>query len=950
MTHAVRILVISDSSDDVALIVRELERGGYRAVCEQVASSEAMENALGRGGWDAILSDFRLTNFGGLAALALAKQRDLDVPFIIVSDTIGEETAVRAIKAGAHNCIPRNSLGRLAPTLERELREAQIRHERRLAHKALRESEARFRTLAETASDAILTVDGSGQILFANRAAETIFGFPVSAIIGHSLASLLPELSLSRLDAAVAGSEIGNGARREPLLLEGRRADGSENLVEVSVGSFLKEGKRLVTVIARDLGERRRAEIALRQSEERLRTLVQGAPIVLFALDREGVFEHLEGKGLENAGVRPEDVVGRDSRKLYAHLPQVVEFVDRALTGEAFASVVPVGGLFWEVRVTPRRDESGGLSGVVGVAIDVTEPQRARRAAQTSEDRYRHLFERNLAGVFRTTIDGQILDCNDSFAHILGCSSREEMLQHPAWDFYLTAADRHRALHRLKERQMLNNYEHCLRRRDGSLVWVLENGSLVDGPDGEATVIEGTVIDITERKRAEERIEHLAFHDTLTGLPNRLLFNDRLDLALVQSHRQEQKLATLFLDLDRFKVINDSLGHTTGDELLSAVAERVVGCVRQGDTVARLGGDEFIVLVPGIAQSGDAARIAEKILDAVRLPVRIGERDLFVTTSIGVAIYPADGQDSDTLIRNADTAMYRAKERGRDNYQLYTPSMNSQALERLSLENRLRQALLNHELVVYYQPLLDLKTGRIRGAEALVRWKHPDLGLLLPSEFISLAELSGLIVPLGQQVLRDACAQARAWQDMGFSDLGVAVNLSARQFQQADLVRDVTEALEATRLAAGMLDLEITESNAMQNAELSISMLRDLKRVGIRLSLDDFGTGYSSLNYLKRFPIDRIKIDQSFVRDVTRDAHDAAIASAVIAMAHHLELTVVAEGVETEEQLAFLRQNHCDEMQGYLFSAPVSASEFEHLLRTNRRLSRSPRPRAVRGN
>ncbi|HEY6930408.1 MAG TPA: EAL domain-containing protein, partial [Thermoanaerobaculia bacterium] len=268
----------------------------------------------------------------------------------------------------------------------------------------------------------------------------------------------------------------------------------------------------------------------------------------------------------------------------------------------------------------------------------------------------------------------------------------------------------------------------------------------------------------------------------------------------------------------------------------------------------------------------------------------------------------------------------------------------------LSLESRLRQALLNHELVVYYQPLLDLKTGRIRGAEALVRWKHPDLGLLLPSEFISLAELSGLIVPLGQQVLRDACVQVRAWQDMGFPDLSVAVNLSARQFQQADLLRDVTEALDAAHLAAEMLDLEITESNAMQNAELSISLLLELKKLGIRLSLDDFGTGYSSLNYLKRFPIDRIKIDQSFVRDVTRDAHDAAIASAVIAMAHRLELTVVAEGVETEEQLAFLRQNQCDEMQGYLFSAPVSGPEFEHLLRANRRLSRSPRPRAIRGN
>jgi len=292
--------------------------------------------------------------------------------------------------------------------------------------------------------------------------------------------------------------------------------------------------------------------------------------------------------------------------------------------------------------------------------------------------------------------------------------------------------------------------------------------------------------------------------------------------------------------------------------------------------------------------------------------------------------------------------MYRAKERGRDTYQLYTASMNSKALERLSLESGLRQALANDELVVYYQPLLDLKTGRIRGAEALLRWQHPGLGLLPPGEFISLAELSGLIVPIGQWVLRSACAQVRRWQEMGFGHMSVAVNLSARQFQQADLVRQVTEALDQTRIPPDALDLEITESNAMQNAEVSISTLQDLKGLGIRLSMDDFGTGYSSLNYLKRFPIDRIKIDQSFVRDVPGDSDDAAIAAAVIAMAHRLELTVVAEGVETQEQLAFLKQNQCDEMQGYLYSAPVSATEFEKLLRANRRLSRPSRTKVAR--
>jgi diguanylate cyclase (GGDEF)-like protein len=420
---------------------------------------------------------------------------------------------------------------------------------------------------------------------------------------------------------------------------------------------------------------------------------------------------------------------------------------------------------------------------------------------------------------------------------------------------------------------------------------------------------------------------------------------------MVHAKRYREKLAVLFLDIDRFKVINDSLGHSIGDELLRRVAERVGGCIRQEDTIARLGGDEFTVLLPGIAREQDAAAIAGKILDSVRLPFFIEHRELFVTTSIGVTIYPDDGADPETLVRNADTAMYRAKEQGRDNYQLYAPTMSSKALERLSLEGRLRQALQNRELVVYYQPLIDIATGRIRGAEALLRWRHPELGLVSPGDFISIAEVSGLIVPIGQWVLRTACAQARVWHARGNLDFSVAVNLSSRQFQQADLVFQVTEALHQAGLPPGALDLEITESNAMQNAELSISTLNDLKKLGVRLSMDDFGTGYSSLNYLKRFPIDRIKIDQSFVRDVTRESDDAAIAAAIIAMAHSLQLTVVAEGVETTAQLEFLRAQRCDEMQGYLFSPPLPAEDFQRLLESEKATpaaEKSERPKSRR--
>jgi diguanylate cyclase (GGDEF)-like protein len=438
-----------------------------------------------------------------------------------------------------------------------------------------------------------------------------------------------------------------------------------------------------------------------------------------------------------------------------------------------------------------------------------------------------------------------------------------------------------------------------------------------------------------EREAAElatVEIEHLAYHDALTGLPNRPLFIDRLIVALAQANRGTQKLAVFFLDLDRFKDINDSLGHSVGDTLLKAVAERVRRCVREGDTVARFGGDEFTLLVPRIDNVEDAAKIAQKIIETLKIPFFIHDRELFVTTSIGISIFPGDGHDPETLVRNADAAMYRAKDQGRDNYQLYAPAMNERALERLALENMLRKALANHELVLFYQPLVDLSTRRIVGAEALIRWQHPELGLLSPAHFISVAELSGLIIPIGEWVLRTACRQLKVWQRKFDPELSISINLSARQFQQPDLVGQIRSAIVETGVNAGSVELEITESNAMQNAENTIYSLRELKTLGVRIAMDDFGTGYSSLNYLKRFPIDTLKLDQSFVRDIRTDSSDAAIVSAVISMAHSLHLSVVAEGVETEEQLAFLALQQCDVIQGYLFSQPLAAEALEPLL------------------
>jgi diguanylate cyclase (GGDEF)-like protein/PAS domain S-box-containing protein len=964
MDTPLRVLVVADSPADAEPMLEELRRAGRELCWEIVRSASEMERALAEERWDLVLSDSEISGFGALTARAVASAAGVEAPFLVVSDGATGKSEMLSADAGH---LERTALPRLAVDVERQLAVAQLRRERRIARQALQKSEARFRALAESASEAILSADGEGLVVFANRAAERIFGHPIPAMVGRSIERLLPGLLPATAVDPPDGERPTGGPPRAGT---GIHADGREIPLELSIATATDNGRRLVTIFARDLSDRRdpenarkdsdvgksavleaaldgmdkdvtaqrNAETALKESEQKLRTLLANMPVVLFVLDREGIFMHSEGEGLRAVGLKPGEVVGRSVWDVYRNYPDILDHLRRALSGDAHTATVRISGAAFETRYAPYRDADGQVIGVIGIATDVTEQCRAEQALRASEARYRMLFERNLAGVFRSTLDGWLLDCNESFARIFGYDSPAEALQQPALDFYLRPSDRKAFLTRLTERPSLTNFEAGARRRDGTPLWILENATLVEGPDGVGPLIEGTVIDITERKRAEEHVKHLAFHDPLTGLPNRLLFNDRLTIALAQAHRSRQKLATLYLDLDRFKVINDSLGHSVGDELLRRVADRLRMCVREEDTVARLGGDEFIILMPRISSRRDAETVARKILTAIRLPFAIEDRDFFLQTSIGVSLYPSDGIDAETLVQNADTAMYRAKEQGRDNYQLYEPAMNTGAIDRLSLENRLRQALQNEELVLHYQPIVDLQTGRVRGAEALLRWRHPERGLLTPGEFITLAEISGLISPIGRWVLQTACEQIREWQAMGHPRLTVSVNLSPRQFQQGDLVSHVTTALAASGVEAGCLDLEITESNAMENAELTIKTLWELRRLGVGISMDDFGTGYSSLNYLKRFPIVRVKLDQSFVRDVVTNSEDAAIVRAVIAMAHTLKLVVAAEGVENEDQLAFLRQHRCDEMQGFLFSPPVEPGEFQKLLQRRQAL------------
>lgn len=471
-------------------------------------------------------------------------------------------------------------------------------------------------------------------------------------------------------------------------------------------------------------------------------------------------------------------------------------------------------------------------------------------------------------------------------------------------------------------------------RRDGSTLQIEDSIAPIHDWDGKLT---GAVIvfhDVSDVQAMGEKMAYLAHHDFLTSLPNRLLLNDRIAQAIELAKRHGTQIAVLFLDLDNFKHINDSLGHVIGDTLLQSVAQRLGTCVRGSDTVSRQGGDEFVILLAEYKHENDAALIARKIVAMLALPHTIAEHKLHATTSLGISVYPADGQDAETLIKNADTAMYHAKEKGRNNYQFFRNDMNLRAVERQFIEANLRRALENQEFVLHYQPKVNIDTGMITGAEALLRWNHPEWGMVLPQRFISISEECGLIVPIGRWVLREACAQAMRWRDVGLPAISMAVNISALEFRQTDFFEGMNKILSDTGLEAHCLQLEITESVLMRDASSSAAILQKLKTRGVELAVDDFGTGYSSLSYLKQFPVDVLKIDQSFVHDLGPTEGNGIIVSAVIGMGNSLNLRVIAEGVENQTQLAFLKAHNCKEAQGYLFSRPLGADQFAALLKS----------------
>ena len=494
----------------------------------------------------------------------------------------------------------------------------------------------------------------------------------------------------------------------------------------------------------------------------------------------------------------------------------------------------------------------------------------------------------------------------------------------------------HKAI--LAAHQAFTDFEYKFRCDNGTIAWRCVSGEPLFDSDGVFAGYRGTGKDITQRKEAEERIRYMALHDALTGLPNRTLLLDRMDQAIGYANRNGGEIWVLFVDVDRFKFVNDSVGHKGGDLVIRMLAERLQSVTRETDTVARLGGDEFVLVLthgPGANVAMDAVH---RIMSVVTAPLKFEAHEFFLSCSIGVAVCPADGITSEVLMDRADTAMYRAKELGKNNFQFYTAEMNTRLLERLSIEKDLRNAIERQEFVLHYQPQVELSTGRIIGMEALIRWQHPALGLVMPNRFIGLAEETGLIGMIGDWVLRTACAQAKRWEDAGYGKMRIAVNLSARQFAPKKLVQSISDILSETGLAPCLLELELTEGLLMNNVEEAIEILQELKVLGVQMSIDDFGTGYSSLAYLKRFPIDVLKIDQSFMREMTLDSDDAIIVKSVISLAHNLKLRVVAEGVETQEQLTYLRGLDCDVIQGYFFNKPVSAEVIDQILHTGRRL------------
>ncbi|HEX4325685.1 MAG TPA: EAL domain-containing protein [Burkholderiales bacterium] len=987
MRQQISVLMVEDSKKDAELALRELKRAGLDCVGRRVDTDSDFRSALYSMKPDIILSDFSMPRFDGMSALALAWELCPDVPFIFLSGTIGEEYAIRALKNGASDYVLKDNLMRLPPAVERAIADTRSRNAQKHIEK-LRALEhavtsclayadgvssgltSAIRTICEMAgwecgryflvdeSSGFLRVRESWAIedpiierfLAVSRNLELAPGIGLPGRVSQSGEPMWSTGTSSSGDEARESLMPEFGIRSSfsaPVVAEGRvigvLSFSSQEVIEPDDGllqTMRVIGSQVghVTQRMRIQEEQRRFRVAMDTSADMI-ALIDRASMRYVDVNRT-ICELLGYTRAEMLAMGPQDILPLDRETLERSYDELIANEAGSATGGVSTYYRCKDGSQLPFESTRCVVHSGDTRVVVAVARDVRKRIEAEEALRKSHERFHLAVHATNDVIWDWDLTTGNLWWNENLMRAFGYEPGELEGGVKAWYDLIHAEDQQRvvgALHRIVELggdSWVDEYR--LRRRDGGYAFVIDRAHILRDARGRALRMIGAKADATALKEAEGRLSYLAQFDLLTGLPNRHLFRDRVGQMLIQARRNNWPVAVLFVDLDRFKLVNEALGQEAGDRLLKELGARLAACVRTGDTIGCFGGDKFAAVLSDLGRPGDAGAVAQKILEAVAAPFHFGDHDAYVTASVGITLFPGDGLNEDVLMAHADTAMHRAKENGGSNYQFFTHEMNERTLKRMQTENALRHALAREEFLLHYQPKADLKSGAICGFEALLRWKHPERGLVSPAEFIPILEETGLIVAVGEWVLREACQQIASWQKAGLPALPVAVNLSARQFEEGDLAGTVRRILAEAQVATALIHFEITESLLMKDPEGATRALRGLRDSGFKLSVDDFGTGYSSLAYLKRFPLDALKIDQTFVRDITNNPDDAAIALAVIGLARSLNLYVIAEGVETLAQLDFLRKHGCDEIQGYYFSKPLPAADSTRALAEGR--------------
>jgi diguanylate cyclase (GGDEF)-like protein/PAS domain S-box-containing protein len=806
------------------------------------------------------------------------------------------------------------------------------------ANGELHQSEARFKAIFNNALDGIAVVRKLDRhIYMVNDAFCHMLGYSREELLSQSISVLhkpddLPYV-IGAFEKAATQSAFSN-FDDIPLC----RKDGSVFYTQVSGSLMELQGEQYVIGMFKDITVRKKMEEELTKIVREHRAVTDNVFDKLYKIDVNGNLLWWNKAIEEATGLTSNELLNRPAIEFFCEKDRVTvtkairEAITLGYTTLEANFITKVGSALHEINGAALKDDNGKIIGITGVGRDISE----RRKSEEKLRQAAKVFECTTEGVIITDTNNTIVDVNEAFTRICGYSREEVIGKNPR----ILRSGRQSKVFYAKMWQSLQSKgywkgEIWNRRKSGRTFPEWLNISAIRNDKGDITNYVGVFSDITSIKNTEQKLQHLAQHDPLTNLPNRLLFDMQLQHALERARRHDYIVGVMFLDLDRFKNINDSLGHNVGDKLLQGVAQLLLSCARSEDVVARLGGDEFMVILEEVPSTDNVAIIAQRILSAFKEPFNLDGHELYAGASIGISIYPSDGDDAQTLVKHADAAMYKAKEIGRSGYHFYSPELTARAKERLTLETAIRRALEREEFELYYQPQVSFLKQTIVGVEALIRWNRPGQGVVSPATFIPLAEETGLIVPLGEWVLQAACKQATIWKQQGLDGLRVAVNVSPIQLMNSDMVASVHKALKNTGLDPHLLELEVTEDLFMDASEMTLRAVNELKDIGVLLSIDDFGSGYSSLNYLKRLPLDKLKIDQSFVRDIPHHADDMAISRAAIALGHSLNLVVIAEGVETEQQLEFLRSEGCDEFQGYICSKPMPAKELVDFVKQN---------------